>query len=269
MEASKESKKQQYEKYLAEYGIEKTITEMLNSLVHEKSKTPIVYMIKYLAGMLTDEQRKEHNLMIPEPFPQNIPLVKYPELESGSFSLLKSNISRRIWQQIKYNKTKTGATIMDVIKQADEKIGAALPDGDSVRAFAQLLDPMIRSLNPDLDEDDFYNENENESEDFHVSLDKVVGSLKRITVSYSRNLKDNNFMSTITTKQLEQNEEQIKSTIEQLEAQNEIKSGKYLTMKDSEGEIRSLLSEVLDYDKLTADLNNLGLRNRNILSLNS
>ena len=53
-------------RYIEENDLERIISEMLNSLVHERVKQPLVYMIKYLAGLMTEEERKINGLIIPE-----------------------------------------------------------------------------------------------------------------------------------------------------------------------------------------------------------
>jgi hypothetical protein len=250
---NKETKKQQYEKYISQYDIEKTITEMLNSLVHDKSSEPIVFMIKYLAGILTDEQRNKYNISIPGPYPLNIPLVKFPELD-GNTSLLRSHLTRRIWQHIKYNKSKQGATIMEVINLNEEKNGIILPDGDCLRMFGLLLEPMLRTLNPDID-------HEAGDNGFQDSFSKVRTNIQKIVISYSRNVKDFNFMSTTNAKQLEQIEGSIRYSIEQLENEKALKSGgRLLSVKDNENEIRNALAQVLDYDKFIKELERLNLK---------
>lgn len=71
-------------KYIEENDLEKIINEMINNLVHERVKNPIIYMIKYLAGLMTEEERKQNGLVIPEPYPKGTPLPKYPFLEDKS-----------------------------------------------------------------------------------------------------------------------------------------------------------------------------------------
>ena len=76
-------------KYLDEYDIENVISEMLNSLLHEKDPHPYVFMIKYLASLMTEEERKEFGLEIPEPYPIAYPVVKYPNFTEKNNNLLK------------------------------------------------------------------------------------------------------------------------------------------------------------------------------------
>ena len=104
-------------KYLEEYDIENIISEMLNSLLHDKDPHPYVYMIKYLASLMTEDERKEFGLEIPEPYPTAYPVVKYPHFKEESNNLLKKYLSKenaekhniesqKIFQQIQQKLTK-------------------------------------------------------------------------------------------------------------------------------------------------------------------
>lgn len=44
------------ELYLKEYDIQNILTEMINYLLHKRSKNPIIEMIKYLGGLLTEKE---------------------------------------------------------------------------------------------------------------------------------------------------------------------------------------------------------------------
>ena len=71
-------------KYIEENDIERIVSEMLNSLVHERVKQPLVYMIKFLAGLMTEEERASNGLVIPEPFPKGKPIAKFPYLTTST-----------------------------------------------------------------------------------------------------------------------------------------------------------------------------------------
>ncbi len=120
---------------------------MLNSLVHEKSKTPILYMIKYLAGLMSDDERKAYGIVIPEPYPKGKPIVKFPVLSDKSNSLLKKYLTKTVWASIKYNKTLHGGSIKNILKLTEvdpcNQIGCALTDADSLMQYSPLLDPII------------------------------------------------------------------------------------------------------------------------------
>lgn len=40
--------------FIEEHNVEKVISEMLNSLVHARDPQPVIFMIKYLANLVTD-----------------------------------------------------------------------------------------------------------------------------------------------------------------------------------------------------------------------
>ena len=42
--------------YCEQHGLEKLVGEMVNTLVHDRDPYPKIYMIKYLAGQLEEEE---------------------------------------------------------------------------------------------------------------------------------------------------------------------------------------------------------------------
>lgn len=70
-------------------------------------------------------------MIIPDPFPKGKPVVQYPALENTPESVLKKHLNMTIWNKIKYNKTKHGGTVMNVVKPSDTaKVGVVLTDSD-------------------------------------------------------------------------------------------------------------------------------------------
>ena len=132
-------------KYIEENDIERIVSEMLNSLVHERVKQPLVYMIKFLAGLMTEEERASNGLVIPEPFPKGKPIAKFPYLTTSS--LLQKYLTKELFAEIKYLKTKSGGNINNIIKLSqtmpDDKIGCLITDGDCIETFKSLLTPII------------------------------------------------------------------------------------------------------------------------------
>jgi hypothetical protein len=49
--------------------VEKIISEMLNSLVHARDPKPLIFMIKYLANLVTEQDLKEHGIEVNGPVP--------------------------------------------------------------------------------------------------------------------------------------------------------------------------------------------------------
>lgn len=247
----------QAKKYIEEHDIEKTVSEMLNSLVHEKSKQPLVYMIKYLAGLLTEEERKQNGLVIPEPYPKGKPIVKFPELEKSN-SILKRHLTRNLWSIIKYNKTKYGGNIMNILKLAenspDNKIGCIITDGDCIQTFASLLNPIINEAD---------NLSENKTSEYPLPPlnpvgvfphnDRIAERVTTVRIAYSRNLSDTAFTSIISADKRTQVENAITKSINALVNDKIIKEGKYLSIKDNEEEIRDIFKNFKNYDYEAVD----------------
>ena len=63
----KEEKKQKIKKYIAKHEINKVLNEMVNSVIHNKEKSPYLYMIKYLGKIITDEEKEMFGIKIPPP----------------------------------------------------------------------------------------------------------------------------------------------------------------------------------------------------------
>ncbi|VDD95928.1 unnamed protein product [Enterobius vermicularis] len=73
----------------------------------------------------------------------------YEKLQKASEcnSLLKKYLTKEVLDQIKYKRTKLGASLYDVIRSGvynlDAQIGIYAPDAESYRVFAPLFDPII------------------------------------------------------------------------------------------------------------------------------
>lgn len=65
--------------YIQEHNVEKTVSEMLNSLVHARDAKPIIFMvstecadrmqIKYLSNLVTEAELKENGIEVHGPVP--------------------------------------------------------------------------------------------------------------------------------------------------------------------------------------------------------
>ena len=65
IESDKQSERQMdTELYSKEYDIQNILTEMINYLLHKRSKNPIIEMIKYLEGLLTEKEREQEKINI-------------------------------------------------------------------------------------------------------------------------------------------------------------------------------------------------------------
>ena len=67
----KQKKKEESEitKYIKNFGLQELVNDMMNSLIKNNPDKPIEFMIKYLAGQMTKEEREKAQFIIPEPYP--------------------------------------------------------------------------------------------------------------------------------------------------------------------------------------------------------
>ena len=192
----------QAKKYLDEFDIENVISEMLNSLLHEKDPHPYVYMIKYLASLMTEEERKEFELEIPEPYPIAHPVVKFPYFSNSCKNLLSKYLTKDIFLTYRKVKTKFGNNINSITKLTEllpeDKIGCILSDSDCINAYSKLLQPIIDKVHniksKDLNEYqlNYYSKILNSD----LGLNQLKTSVKKFIFSFSRNIQEfpfNNF----------------------------------------------------------------------------
>jgi hypothetical protein len=65
MEAKQKNLSRAQEKarlFIEEHKVEKVISEMLNSLVHARDPQPIIFMIKYLANLVSEQELNENGI---------------------------------------------------------------------------------------------------------------------------------------------------------------------------------------------------------------
>lgn len=253
-------------KYIEENDLEKIVSEMLNSLVHEKSKTPVVFMIKYLAGLLSEEERKAHNLQIPEPYPKGKPIVKFPAFEDSNDTLLKKHLTKQIWSTVKYNRTKHNGSIMNMIRpvekrnEPDDKIGLLLTDADCIDQFSQLIEPMVSDLHRLIDsttsqpkKPSYSISNHNSSSinsqsacRINFPYESIVNeNIRAIRFEFSRNLQDFPFSAIITREKRESVEQNIKGALTSLSSDEPLfKNGKYTAItEENESDVMEMLRD--------------------------
>ena len=145
---SQKSKKEVYEDYVKRYQLEKLISEMINSLVHSQALNPIIYMIKYLTGLLSEEEKTKNNISIPPPYPQGIPIVRFPKFKSKN--ILSKYLTRDNWAYIKRKKTLYNNNIDNLTKltnnSANDPIGCCIVDEDVLITFESLFENIISDV---------------------------------------------------------------------------------------------------------------------------
>ena len=218
-------------KYIEENDLDRIISEMLNALVHERVKQPLVYMIKFLAGLMSEEERKQNGLVIPEPFPKGRPIAKFPYLTKDS--LLKKYLSKELFTAIKYKKTKQGGNINNIIKLCetlpDDQIGCQITDGDCLETFKDLLIPIINEYH-NIDREYEYQKNEatinQNSFPFSSSTYK---NINKFTFQVSRNIKDTPYDIICSNDKLEYVSNELVKDIQSLIDSKNLPQLKYIT----------------------------------------
>ena len=225
------------ENYLKEYNIQEILIEMINYLLHKKSKSPIVSMIKYLGGLLTEKERQENNITIPDPQIDYHPIVEPPKFKENCHSLLKEYLTDEIFSNLMTKISKYGINMRDLIRINKEfpknNIGIMLGDADSLKKFESLYKPIIcKAHNLDINNlKDYTPNNFNlvnlEFNDIKkVNIEDVKG-LKKISFSISRNLVDSPFVCFLNI------ENRTEKIVKQLKEIDRVKSIQYLKRKEN------------------------------------
>ena len=139
------TKKEIFEEYVKFHDLEKLISEMTNSVVHSLDPNPIIFMIKYLTGLLTEEERIEFNINIDPPYPKGVPIVKFPNYKTAN--ILSNYLTKSNWHNYKYIKTSFNNDINNLTHLSEysktDKIGISIVDKDCLNSFKPLLEKII------------------------------------------------------------------------------------------------------------------------------
>ena len=241
------------ENYLKEYNIKEILTEMINYILHKKSKSPIVSMIKYLGGLLTEKERQDYNISIPDPQIDYHPIVDPPKFKENCNSLLKEYLTDEIFSNLMTKISKYGINMRDLIRLNKEfpknNIGIMLGDADSLKKFESLYKPIIcKAHNLDINNlKDYTSNNFNlvnlEFKDIKkINIEDIKG-LKKITFSISRNLVDFPFVCFLNI------ENRTENIVKQLQEIDRVKSIKDLKRKENmnKKDLMNLLRKI-NYD---------------------
>ena len=203
------------ENYLKEYDIQNILTEMINYLLHKRSKNPILEMIKYLAGLLTEKEREKYEIKIPPPEIDYHPLIEFPNFKNECDSLLKECLDMNIFLSLRDNLSKYGTNLGFIIKvneiDSNNKIGIMLGDADCLKKFRDLYQPIICKAH-NLDKDNLkyftannFNLNNLKFDDIKkINLDEING-INKITINISRNLIDEPFVTSVNVENRTEN----------------------------------------------------------------
>uniref|UniRef100_A0AC34QCB5 Arginine kinase n=1 Tax=Panagrolaimus sp. JU765 TaxID=591449 RepID=A0AC34QCB5_9BILA len=94
---------------------------------------------------LVNQQQNEADALTVKKIEEAFKLLQdHPECNS----LLKKHLTREVMDQLKFKKTKLGASLYDVIRSGvfnlDAHVGVYAPDAESYKTFASLFDPIIQ-----------------------------------------------------------------------------------------------------------------------------
>ena len=190
------SKTKIYKDYLKYYDLETLISEMTNSVMHSLDPNPIVYMIRYLSGLLTDEERVEFNINIEPPFPKGTPIVKFPKFKYKN--ILSKYLTKENWNDCKYIKTSFNNDINNLTyiteHSKDDKIGMVIVDKDCIKSYRKLIENIIYEVH-DINKDKQYcdvlykigNSPKLQDDNFFFS-DDIKSYIKYLKFCFSRNI---------------------------------------------------------------------------------
>lgn len=197
---SKLSKAQQEAKmYVDKHKLEQLIGEMLNSLVHAKDPFPMIYMIKYLAGLCKEDELAQNGIIVKGAAPQPKPLVKFPVFPDACNSLLKKHLTRELWDRLKDKRTKHGndfySAVRPGIEHTEHDIGLVALDDDSYAQF----EPLFSSIAEDLHS---WNRGKKQSSDLNVDVPVLdSGAVPVLQVCLRRNFEGVPFPTSLSKKQ--------------------------------------------------------------------
>ena len=189
------SKKEIYEDYVKKFQLEKLISEMTNSLVHSQAANPIIYMIKYLTGLLSEEEKVKNNINIPPPYPQGIPIVRFPKFKSKN--ILSKHLTRDNWSYIKRKKTLYNNNINDITRLSnnsnEDPIGCCIVDDDVINTFQSLFDDIISDIHS-ISKNNFHKINfdinsvdEISEKDIYI-FNEINNNISDILIEFNRNV---------------------------------------------------------------------------------
>ena len=139
------SKHEIYEEYVKKIDLEKILSEMTTSLIKSQNPEPIVYMIKFLTGLLSEEEKVLNNINIPPPYTQALPIVKYPKFKNKN--ILSKYLNKETWKHFKTKRTIYNNNINHLTKLSnnlsEDPIGICIVDDDCINTFDDLIENII------------------------------------------------------------------------------------------------------------------------------
>ena len=198
-------------------------------------------MIKYLCGLLSNEERKKHNINIEGPFPKSNPIIIYPfnnnKNDNKNNKYIQKILSKELFNEIKFLKSKNNASFNDILSEENE-LGVQIPDFDCLNVFNKVYDPIINYYNNiDIKEYEFQYKYENFEKDFFPYYNNNIKNIQKIIFSFSRNLKNFPFINIIDEEKKEDIINIIKNVLYLLINSNQITFlQKFENFNDNENE---------------------------------
>ena len=243
--------------YLKEYDIQNILTEMINYLLHKRSKNPIIEMIKYLGGLLTEKEREQEKIIIPPPEIDYHPLIDFPNFNKECNSLLKEYLDMNIFMSLKDNISKYGMNLGNVMRVNEvypkNNIGVMIGDADCLNKFRDLFLPIICKVhNLNKDELKYFTENNFNLKNLKfddikkINLDDIKG-LNKISFSISRNLSDEPFVCCLNVENRTENI--LKKLDDELKNKKIYKYGELNEFENNKFKINESLDDInFDFD---------------------
>ncbi len=255
------------ENYLKEHNIEGILAEMINYLLHKRFKSPLVGMIKYLGGLLTEEERKENGLVIPDPQIDYHPIVTMPKFGKNCDSLLKKYLQPSVYSEISKKISKFGINANNITRLnevfSENNIGCFIGDADCLIKFAPLYKPIICEAHKlkidslkEYTQNNFNLQNLEKNDLKDIDISQIPGLIK-IDFSVSRNLPDSPFVYFLNSEnRSEKVVRSLKSELVKIKAIKELKKTENPSQIDSNNLLREINYD-MDYFNAVNPNNNL------------
>ena len=245
----KNAEKEKIQKYIEKHNLEKVVSGMVNNLIKEKTSHPMIYMIKYLAGLMTEEEKEKERFIIPGPYPTR-PQLPTSAVVSSKHKMLKKILDEKLLKELNKKTTIYGGKITDLL-QPNEKYGIMLSDGDCMDSFEKLFIPMIEEIHKikyEEHEYDFGSKNQliiRNINSILLNIDYILPKISFLRIKWCRNIFEHPF-------EIMNNQDKLKSVadllfhqISHLNDEKELveKLKKY-SMDENEDKCRAILESI-------------------------
>jgi hypothetical protein len=230
MESKLSKAQQEAKQYVEKHKLEKLVGEMLNTLVHSKDENPVIFMIKYLAGLSNSEELASNGISVSGSLPQTKPLIKFPTFPESCSSLLKKNLNLEVWDRLHDKKTRLKGDFYSCIKPGiehpEDSVGLFACDEEAYSLYEPLFQPVIEELQA-WSKHDRHRGALEPSAFSQESLDREGHIVQSIRVRIARNFPDMPFPVNMTADQRQLSESRAVDLLADFQ-------GQYTTLRDNE-----------------------------------